>query len=630
VTFAGAPLSVIGPAAAVGVAALVTLYLLRERRRRVEVPFAGLWQRVLKETKSTAWWRQLRRLVSLLIQLLVLALLLIALRDPRLGASQSGRSIAIVVDTSASMQARDGEGGGTRLDQAKRAAERLVRGLGPLDEAMVLSMDARPAAQTGLSGDERELLSAIGKLEATDTVADVDRGVRLAADALRGRSQPTLVLITDGAGVEEDRLARLDLDVRHIAVGPNGPADNLAVTAFAARRYRANQTAYEVLAEVRSFATVPVPCSLTLLQDGQPVETQHFVLAAGERVQRIYPNLAGEGSRLEARLERDGGGVLDVLPLDDRAYAVLPPRRNLRVLVVTAGNLFLEGALMLNENLELKKTASWDPAAATGFDAVIFDGITPETPPAVDAIYIDPHGPTSPFPSRGEIANPIVTEVVHNHPLTRWLTLADLNISRASRFVLQPGDVAVASALKQPIIVGRDHGGRKALAIGFDVKKSDLPLRVAFPVLLVNALEWFTGADNALLQTFPTGETWRLGAPAGAREVEVRFNGAPVRAPVADGRANYTGMRVGFYELRTVDSRGALGAPVIVAASLGQGRGPESRITPKRTLTVAGKQLQPPDAGRVGVRRALWPYLAVLALLILLVEWWTYNRRVTV
>jgi hypothetical protein len=32
----------------------------------------------------------------------------------------------------------------------------------------------------------------------------------------------------------------------------------------------------------------------------------------------------------------------------------------------------------------------------------------------------------------------------------------------------------------------------------------------------------------------------------------------------------------------------------------------------------------------VGVRRQLRNYLVLLALLIALVEWWTYNRRVTV
>ena len=108
-TLAGAPLSLVGPAMAAGAAALVALYLLKLRRRRLEVPFAELWKRVLSETQSTALWKKLRRIVSLVVQLVLLALILTAILDPHLSATQHGRSIAIVVDTSASMQSTDGD-----------------------------------------------------------------------------------------------------------------------------------------------------------------------------------------------------------------------------------------------------------------------------------------------------------------------------------------------------------------------------------------------------------------------------------------------------------------------------------------------------------------------------------------
>src|SRR5439155_399419 len=118
-------------------------------------------------------------------------------------------------------------------------------------------------------------------------------------------------------------------------------------TAFAVRRYRANQTAYEVLVEVQSFGPAAQTARLELLQDGEVVEVEPLTLQAGERVQRRYPNLAGEGTRLMARL----ADAHDALPLDDVAYALLPPRHKLKVLVVTAGDLFLMGALLLDENL---------------------------------------------------------------------------------------------------------------------------------------------------------------------------------------------------------------------------------------------------------------------------------------
>jgi len=621
-TFLGAPLATLGIAGAVGAATLVALYLLKMRRRRLEVPFAGLWAQVLRDTESTALWRRLRRLLSLLLQLAILATLVLAVGDPRLGVSRRGRTLAIVVDASASMQATDGEvatGGGTRLDEAKRAAHRLIDELGPEDQAMILRLDAHPAALTGLTSDERELRQAITALEADDTDADLNRALGLAGDALRGRAQPTTVLIGDGAGWQIAGPARPDL--RYIPVGKTG--ENLAVTAFAVRRYRANQTAYEVLAELQNFGKEPATALFQLLQDGEVVESQRLELAAGQRIQRLYPNLAGAGSRLEARLQKDHG--VDALPLDDHAFALLLPRKKIKVLVVTPGNMFLEGALFLDENLifEKVKPADWNPALLARFDALIVDGFVPPEPPPIDTIYLDPHGAQSPFPIAGELSAPLVTEVADKHPVGRWLALRDLNISRASRFVLGPGDVAIASALRVPIIAARDKGGHKAVAIGFDLKKSDLPLRVAFPVLLVNSLEWFTGGDGALVQTFAAGQSWRLVAPPGIRTLTVHDPvGRVVDAPVFDGRASYVGRKIGFYEVR---SDGA--AARSLAAQLPEG---ESRIAPERELSVGGVVVPRPEPGRVGLRRALWPLLAVLAFLLLCLEWATYNRRVTV
>ncbi len=623
---AGAPWSILGPAMAGAAGVLVALYVLKLRRRRIEVPFVDLWRKVLRDTESTALWRKLRRILSLLLQLLLLGLLGLAIADPRLAASERGRTLALVIDVSASMQATDGEGG-TRLQQAKEEARKLVRGLGAEDVAIIIALSGRPAPATGPSSDERELLAAIDSLTATDGPADSARALRLAADALRGRPHPMLVLISDGcdglpAPPEELRAASFHF----IPIGSSG--DNVGLTAFAVRRYRANQSAYEVLVELQSFRDAASELKLELLQDGEVVEAEKLTLAAGERLQRVFSNLAGEGTRLTARLSRASApGALDALPLDDQAYALLPPRKKLKVLLVApTQNLFLEGALLLDENLDVEKIApaAWDAARARKFDAVVLDGFVPPKPPDTHTLYVDPRGEGGPFPIRGQVDQPIITETAAGHPLLRWVTFKDLNVSRASSFQLGPGDVAVASSFRQPIIAARESGGRKVVALGFDVRKSDLPLRVAFPVLLVNALDWFAGADTGVVASYTLGQAWRLPAPAGVAEISVRApDGKLGAAPVHDGRATYFGEQAGYYELSSPGT-----APRLVAANLANAA--ESRIKPASELSAFGKPLTRPPAGRIGVRRVLWPYLLALALLLAFGEWFTYNRRTTV
>src|SRR5438105_11036357 len=92
---------------AVGVA-VVGLYILKLRRRTVAVPFSPLWQRILKDKEATSLFSKLKRLLSLLLQLALLALLVLALGDPRAAATLvKGRTVVLLVDASASMQATD-------------------------------------------------------------------------------------------------------------------------------------------------------------------------------------------------------------------------------------------------------------------------------------------------------------------------------------------------------------------------------------------------------------------------------------------------------------------------------------------------------------------------------------------
>src|SRR5262249_30806941 len=160
-----------------------------------------------------------------------------------------------------------------------------------------------------------------------------DGALALANDALLGRPGPTIIVISDGALAATARTA--EADVRFIGVGASG-ANNVGVTAFSVRRYPANKSSYEVLLEIVSHASAPVKRTLTLEADGEVVDVATLELNPGEKARRFYPNLSGASSRLRAQLEPH-----DAFPVDDSAYALLPPRKKQRVLVVTPGNLFL-------------------------------------------------------------------------------------------------------------------------------------------------------------------------------------------------------------------------------------------------------------------------------------------------
>src|SRR4051812_37933405 len=99
---------------------IVVLHLLRERQRRGAGPSLMHWQFVPRRPAG----ERIRRLpltLLLLLHLLVAGLLGLALARPQLaGALGGARQVAIVLDTSTSMAAR--EGGATRFEQAQERA----------------------------------------------------------------------------------------------------------------------------------------------------------------------------------------------------------------------------------------------------------------------------------------------------------------------------------------------------------------------------------------------------------------------------------------------------------------------------------------------------------------------------
>ena len=172
------------------------------------------------------------------------------------------------------------------------------------------------------------------------------------------------------------------------------------------RRYQANQTAYEVLVEVQSFRATPSTVTLQLVQDGEVVETQKLSLGAGERVQRLYPDLAGAGARLEARL----ADAHDALPLDDVAYAVLPRKHKQKVLLVTARRSVPRGRAAPRREPRRRQDRArgvrrrGDGEVRRRRPRRLHAG----EPPRTHALYLDPHGAKSPFAIRGSVDGPLI------------------------------------------------------------------------------------------------------------------------------------------------------------------------------------------------------------------------------
>ncbi len=631
--FAGLPLAeLVAIFAAVGVGVAV-LYVLKLRRRVVAVPFSPLWERILKDKEATTLFSKLKRILSLLLQLALLALLVLALGDPRAAESLiKGRTVVVLVDASASMQATDVAP--TRLGLAKDEVKKMIRGLGGADRMLIAQMDAMVTPLGPMTGDTSALERELDSIAATDARADFPRALRFATDVLRGADRAEIVVVSDGAlGAAEDASGPVHLGeakLSYVKVGKQGR--NVGITQFSVRRYPLDRSRYEVMLELTNASPEVEDVELQLLGDGALVDLTKLRLQPGEHLPRFYPQLSGASRTLEAKIARVDG-THDDLPIDDHAYALLPERRRAKVLVVTPGNTYLEAALLLDEYLDVTDVApqGYAPAVAKGgWDAVLFDGVTPAELPKANALYLDPRGPGGPVRVEGVLKAPGFDKVDRKHPALRFLALDDVNVAEGHKLVPESGDkvLGAADGGASPILVAGERGGFKFVALGFDVRQSDLPLRVAWPLFILDCINWFTDEDAQYLSAYRTGDVWRIPVSGAASKAVVKMpDGSTQPVAVRDGRAVLLGERAGFYELR--DDADADGArPVAFAANLLDAE--ETAIAPQDRLTVDGKGAGELTGFHFGVRREIWVYLLLAAALLTALEWATYHRRVTV
>lgn len=619
---------------AVAGAAVVMLYILKLRRRQVPIPYSRLWKKVLIERPSSALFQHLKRLISLLIQLLLLALMVLALADPRFKAiSRSGRNLVVLLDGSASMQATDVQGG--RVTAAREAVRKMIREMGSSDRMLLAQMDGEVTALCPMTDDVALLETALRDYTPRDTGIDFAHALRFSLDALRGLDHSEIVVVGDGGySPARDSGGEIQIpsgvELRQVSIGRS--TRNIGISAFSARRYPLDKTRYEVLVEVRNFSDRREEVELSLFADDSPLEVTRMVLEPNGSQQRVLRDQSGANQTLEARVKFQDG-THDDLPADDRAYATLPARRRSRVLLVSEGNLYVQAALLLDEYIETDEVT---PAEAPErirqghYDLVVMDGATVPSAAGTAVLYLHPSGPDSPLeldartPELAEIPRPFFDHIESRHPLMRFMSdLEDTNIGVATKYRLREGDRAVAWSNQVPLIVLGERAGGKFVALSFDLRASDLPLRVSWPVLLINTIDWIHGEDPAYLSSFKTGESWRIPVPAGAERAEIETpDHLTMTAPVIEGRAVLRGMRAGFYRVR------AGGDAQIVAGNLVDAN--ESQIGPRAFVGINGTRATAPIGGRVGVRRELWLYLLAGAVAIVMIEWLTYHRRVTV
>lgn len=628
--------------------AILALYFLKLKRMPLEVPSTYLWHKSIEDLHVNSLWQRLRKSLLLLLQLALIALLMLALGRPAWQTRQlaAGRLI-FLIDNSASMGATDVAP--SRLAEAKRRALEIVDQMGSGDVAMVVSFCDTAQVLQSFTGNRRELRRAIEAIRQTDSGTSLVEALRVAS----GLANPTRSIEFSDTRVSEALPATLYIfsdgrfaDVKDFALGNLDPvfvpiglpeARNVAITALGVSRRESNPDARQIFAQLENFSTAETRTDVTLHLDGELVDADELRLAAGGSGGLAFDLSEGQTGVFELRVASGGD-----LAIDDRAWLVINPPQRARVLLVTPGNEPLAAALRTERARELADVQLRPPAflaaadfaaaaAAGGFDLIIFDRCRPNEPPQAAAFYIGALPAGDGWQMKETAAAPQIIDTDTAHPLLHLVELGDVLVAEGKPLVPPSGGRVLVDTSAGPMLAIAPREGFEDAVLGFELVSGDQvatnwPVRLSFPVFVLNLLEYFTGSREALAAgSVRPGQAIDLRPDTPAASVSVTPPGQSA-VEVPRGKHN------AFHFTET----GRVGVYRVTAGGQDQGRfavslldSAESNI-PTRSdaeLRIGHVKVAGQTGWEMG-RRDLWKALVLAALAILVFEWYIYNRRV--
>ncbi|MBP86012.1 MAG: hypothetical protein CMJ64_04725 [Planctomycetaceae bacterium] len=641
--------------------AIIALYFLKLKRHPVEVPSTYLWTRTIEDLHVNSIWQKLRQSLLLFLQLLVLLLAVLAcLRPGWQGSIEIGDRSIFLIDTSASMSATDVAG--SRLDAAKKRALSLIDQLESSDVAMVISFSDVPRIEQPFTNNRSSLRQAVNKIKPTNRKTDISEALRHASGlANPGRTSKagtadvqvadalpaTMYIISDGGVPAVPDFAPGNLSAKYLKIG-SAESKNVAIVAFSTERNPEKPGQLQAFARLENSGTEDVDVEVVLYLDDALADARAITVPSDgvEGVNFVLNDVESAILKLEVEYK-------DHLALDNVAYAAINTPRRARVLVVTPGNDALKFAMTTLSAAKVADVTFVSPdiletkdhqtlALSATYDLIVYDRCIPKEMPEANTLFIGRVPPVEGWSAEAAEPSPLIVDIDRLHPLMHLVELGSVLIYETTPVKGPEGAKSLIDADHGSLLMIAPRGGFEDAFLTFELvgeypdgdvnAKTNWPRRKSFPVFVMNTLRYLGGGRGRLEVA-----TSQPGLPVKLR-TELPVEQISVESPVGrrtkierEGQNSFVYSRTDELGVYTVREGSEREAGQHFAINLFDSR--ESDLVPREVLDIP---YYDEEAQVVGVsatteepsRKELWKWLLIGGLVVLVFEWYVYNRRV--
>ena len=641
--------------------AIIALYFLKLKRRPIEVPSTYLWHKSIEDLHVNTIWQRLRRNLLLFLQLLIVALIAASVIRPGWQSEKlPGNRFIFLIDNSASMQATDAAP--SRLDEAKRQAAELIEQTESGDVAMVVSFSDIARVEQSFTGNRRQLLRSLDAIRPSVRFTSLAEALKYASSlANPGRSgekgstdeqvaealPATLVVLSDGRFEDVAGFTLGNLDPIYKPIGSPGAA-NVGIVTFSLGRKETQPDQLQAFARLQNFGRKSAAVGVELFYNELPIRTDSVELPAGSAHNMVFDLGAIADGALRLKLNVD-----DDFALDNEAWLPVAQPRRARVLLVGEAEGTLAKAMATTAIAELAEveiqpaafldTEKYRQQSAIGaYDLVLYDRCRPKELPRANTLFVGAAPEGGGWELKPRVASPQILDIDATHPLTQWLEMADVRFAAALPVVAPPGGKVLID-----LLIGSGHGPLLAIAPrdGFEdavlgcifteaasgkdaaaqrTYGTDWMIRTSFPTFMFNVVQYLGGGRAGQSEgSFRPGQQIFLESPVAGKPLVVKspsgksttLNESRLgRFPFSDTT------ELGMYTT-SVDSR----QTGMFAVNISQSA--ESDI-PSREEVKIGRMPVPGQATAEVARRELWKWIVAAGLVVLMLEWYIYVRRI--
>ncbi len=642
--------------------AIVLFYFLKIRRQTIQVPSTILWTQTIEEFNVNSLWQKFRRQWLLLLQLLAVALIVLAsLRPGCRGTDLGGNRYVLLIDHSASMAATDVAP--SRLDRAKQEAERIVDNMKPGDVAMVISFSDVATVEQSYTTNKTLLKTAIRSLSQVDRYTDLGEALKLATGLSNvGQTSDresnidiqvaesldaTAFVISDGGfpRLPDTLLGKLKLE--YVPIGDPQSSRNVGIIGCELVTAPKLDGPIPLFVRIGNYSQTAEQFDVSVEINGVLCDAKQGMSLEPEEVTTVILDLAPFVSQASLpAIVRVAISPGDDLSEDNEALAILAPVDKLKWLIATSTSDLFSNVLTTSKVQELVDVRIVDPVwieteeygqqvAARDFDLIIFDQCTPPTLPDCNTVFFDRPPPSSQWSlSEPKFPAPIVVTSRH-HPLVSNLVWDDVLVLEARPIDAPVGSISLVESTFGAMMAIGPRGEFEDLVVGFPLQRktaagaveviTNWPTRPSFPIFFYNLMAYqMREGSRRKSNSIRPGQMVRLPVAAGAGEARIEQPDSQVRVvPVDESKeiAFEETDQLGLYQL--IDGQGTHPAFAVNLT-----RSAESDIRPRDSIDVSYQVVVGSPTIRE-VQLELWPWLVALTLLVVGIEWFLYLRRLS-